>query len=565
MKGVKARLKGFFFPDSGAPWWIKILPYVVLGFAALLLFVTAGAVWEYTNSSPFCGTVCHTMYPQASSYHASGHSRVACVECHIGRGFLATQATRKLVDLKDVTSTIFKTYEFPIMVSTMRPARDICEKCHSPEQFSDDSLRELKSFTSDKFNTPLSTYLVMHTGGGSKRQGLGKGIHWHVENPIYYYPTDESEQTIPYIRVENPDGTFDEYIDVETGITPESIDKMKLKQMDCITCHNRTSHNVPQPEQSVDQGIANGLIDPSIPEFRRQAVELLRTPYSSSDEAIKRIGSLEEFYSTYYPDYYKDNQQTIQDSIKAVQKIYTDSVFLEQKSDWDTHPNNIGHKYSPGCFRCHDGKHVNAEGEAIRLECNLCHSIPTVSTSGDIVTDIEISRGPEPESHKNPNWILMHREAFDSPCSNCHTTGDPGGTSNTSFCSNSACHGNVWTYAGFDAPAVRKLLQPQLPAPEPTPTPSITSISTYQDSVGILLNSRCGTCHGGANPVMELDLTTYSGTMKGSQNGPVVIPYDSQNSKLVQKQSGDQPHFGQLNPDELELIIEWIENGAVEE
>ena len=28
---------------------------------------------------------------------------------------------------------------------------------------------------------------------------------------------------------------------------------------------------------------------------------------------------------------------------------------------------------------------------------------------------------------------------------------DPGGTSNTSFCSNSACHGNVFTYAGFDA------------------------------------------------------------------------------------------------------------------
>jgi hypothetical protein len=504
------------------------------------------------------------MYPQGKSYLSSGHSRVNCVECHIGRGFLATQATRKVFELKDVTSTIFKTYEFPLVASNMRPARQTCEKCHDPQKFSDDSLRELKSYTSDKFNTPVSTYLIMHTGGGSQRQGLGKGIHWHVENPIYYYAEDKEEQSIPYIRVENPDGTVDEYIDTETRITPDSIDESKLIEMDCMTCHNRTSHEVQQPEQSIDEAMANGLIDVSIPEFRRLAVETLQTPYSSSSEALERIGSLEEFYTTYYPEYYQDNKQAIQDAIKQVQTIYTNSVFLEQKSDWNTHPNNIGHKYSPGCFRCHDGKHVNAQGEAIRLECNLCHSIPTVSTADKFVTDIEISRGPEPETHKNPNWILIHRDAFGSTCKNCHTIGDPGGTSNTSFCSNSACHGNVWTFAGFDAPAVRKLLQPQLPAPEPTAEVPEVSLPTYQDTIGPLLQSRCGTCHGGANPVMGMDLTTYSGTMKGSVSGPVVIPYDPQNSKLVQKQSASQPHFGQLNPEELDLVIEWINNGAVE-
>ncbi len=563
MKG-KARLKLFFFPDSGAPLWIKILPYAVLGIATFALIIVSYATWEYTNSPPFCGTVCHTMYPQATSYHASSHSQVTCVECHIGRGFLATQATRKLVDLKDVTSTIFKTYEFPIMVSTMRPARDICEKCHSPETFSDDSLRELKSFASDKYNTPESTYLVMHTGGGTERQGLGKGIHWHVENPVLYYAEDQAEQSIPYVRVENPDGSIDEYIDVESGITPESIDQNLVKEMDCITCHNRTSHLVPQPEQSVDQAMSVGLIDATIPEFRRLAIEIFRAPYSSNIEAIKRIGSLEEFYTTYYPDYYRDNQKTVQNAIHELQTIYTDSVYPIQKSDWNTHPNNIGHKYTAGCFRCHDGKHVNAQGEAIRLECNLCHSIPTVAGADEFVSKIEISRGPIPDTHKNPNWIMMHREVFDSTCTNCHTTDDPGGTSNTSFCSNSACHGNVWTFAGFDAPALRQILLPQLPTPEPTPEISADTPRTYQDSVGPLLLSRCGACHGGASPVMGLDLITYTGTMKGSVNGPVVIPNDAQNSKLVEKQSGDQPHFGQLNPDELNLIIEWIENGAIE-
>jgi hypothetical protein len=32
----------------------------------------------------------------------------------------------------------------------------------------------------------------------------------------------------------------------------------------------------------------------------------------------------------------------------------------------------------------------------------------------------------------------------------------------------------------------------------------------------------------------------------------------------VQKQTGEQPHFGQLTPQELELVREWIEAGVPE-
>ena len=85
-------------------------------------------------------------------------------------------------------------------------------------------------------------------------------------------------------------------------------------------------------------------------------------------------------------------------AIEALQEAYAQSVYPEQNSDWTTHPNNIGHTDSPGCFRCHGGTHLNAEGEAIRLECNLCHSIPVVAGPGDFVSEIEISRGPEPEN-----------------------------------------------------------------------------------------------------------------------------------------------------------------------
>jgi mono/diheme cytochrome c family protein len=564
MGNFSARVKRFFFPPSGAPWWVKALPYAALGFATLFLFVTGGAAWEYTNSPPFCGQTCHTMPPEYTAYLVSPHARINCTECHIGRGYLATQFTRKAGDLKHVTKTLFHDYEFPIMADDMRPARESCEKCHNPEKFSADKLLELKSYSSDKFNSTLSTYLVMHTGGGSQRQGLGKGIHWHVENPIYYYAQDNTEQVIPYIRVVNSDGSITEYVDVEAGLTPETIDQTNLKEMDCITCHNRITHLVPQPEQSVDTAIGNGLIDPKIPEVRRQAIDLLSSPYSSTPEAVARIRSLEEFYQVYYPDFYAQDTKLVQDAVQTIESIYTSSVYPEQKSDWNTHPNNVGHKYSPGCFRCHDGKHVNANGEAIRMECNLCHSIPEVATTDNFIANIEISRGPEPETHKNPNWIAMHREVFDSTCSSCHTTDDPGGTSNTSFCSNSACHGSVWKYAGFDAPRLRAIVQAQLPPPAPTPEVPAGTPLTYDGVISMLFNNRCVMCHGGASPVMGLDLSAYATTMKGSQNGAVIVPKDPQNSVLIQKQSGEEPHFGQLNPDELEQVIEWISNGAPE-
>jgi hypothetical protein len=44
----------------------------------------------------------------------------------------------------------------------------------------------------------------------------------------------------------------------------------------------------------------------------------------------------------------------------------------------------------------------------------------------------------------------------------------------------------------------------------------------------------------------------------------VIIPGDPQNSLLIQKQSGSQPHFGQLSPSDLEMVTQWIEAGAPE-
>ncbi len=564
MNSLAQRLRRFFFPPAGSPRWVRLAPYATLGVLTLIVLTAGVYTWDYTNSPEFCGTACHTMPPEYTSYLTSPHARIDCVECHIGRGFIAERVTRKAGDLRHVVLMATQRYEFPIRATDLRPARETCERCHFPEKFSDDSLREIKHYLPDENNTPMTTFLVLKTGGGSARQGLGRGIHWHVENPVFYYPTDPEEQDIPYVRVQNPDGSTAEYIDIEAGFDPSTVDEADLKQMDCITCHNRITHLVYNPQDSVDGMLARGVIDRSIPEIRSKAVAALSGPYSSDEEALAAIAALDAYYLQTYPDYAAENPQTIDSAIATLQDTYRQSVFRHQKSDWSTHPNNIGHEDSPGCFRCHDGKHLNADQQAIRLECNLCHSIPVVAGPNDFVSEIEISRGPEPQSHLNPNWISLHRSAYNATCADCHTTDDPGGTSNTSFCSNSACHGSAWTYAGFDAPALREILQSQLPAAPPTPVAQPPSGEiTWESVIGPLLSGRCGSCHGDGG-IQGLNLTTYETAMAGSANGPVIVPRDPQASLLIQKQSAEQPHFGQLTPEELETMIAWIEAGAPE-
>jgi uncharacterized membrane protein len=279
----------------------------------------------------------------------------------------------------------------------------------------------------------------------------------------------------------------------------------------------------------------------------------------------------------------------VEAAVKALQDAYQASNFTVQKVDWKTHPNNLAHKESPGCFRCHDGKHLapaeaagtsgtaDTAGEAralsstIRLECNLCHSIPVVSAPNQLTASMQLNKGFEPESHINPNWITLHREVFDQTCEGCHSVEDPGGISNTSFCSNSVCHGADWEFAGFNAPKLREALSEQVKALSPSPTPATSSAdqpaqlgpATFE-TVSAILTEKCGDCHG-ETAMNGLNLLTYSDLMAGGESGAAVVPGDADNSLLVKVQSEAQPHFGQLTSEELELVKEWIQNGAAEE
>jgi len=61
-----------------------------------------------------------------------------------------------------------------------------------------------------------------------------------------------------------------------------------------------------------------------------------------------------------------------------------------------------------------------------------------------------------------------------------------------------------------------------------------------------------------------LNLTTYATALEGSENGAVIVPGDPQASRILQILTAEQPHFAQLTAEELQLLIEWIADGAPE-
>jgi cytochrome b subunit of formate dehydrogenase len=106
---------------------------------------------------------------------------------------------------------------------------------------------------------------------------------------------------------------------------------------------------------------------------------------------------------------------------------------------------------------------------------------------------------------------------------------------------------------------------PQTPTPIPTsnasPVPS--GALTWDASIGSIFQARCSLCHGVNLATNGLSFATYADAIRGANDGPVIIPGDPANSKLLDVQSAGG-HPGQLNPDELSAIKNWIIAGAPE-
>ena len=146
--------------------------------------------------------------------------------------------------------------------------------------------------------------------------------------------------------------------------------------MDCIDCHNRPSHIYHPPARSVNHLIKLGWIDKRLPYIKSLSVHALENEYTSKQVALDSIKStILDFYSANDPQVFIEKKTSINKAVEEVQKIYSRNYFPSMGVSWRKFPEHIGHLYAPGCFRCHDGKHVNEEGKVLSRDCNVCHTI----------------------------------------------------------------------------------------------------------------------------------------------------------------------------------------------
>jgi WD40 repeat protein len=98
--------------------------------------------------------------------------------------------------------------------------------------------------------------------------------------------------------------------------------------------------------------------------------------------------------------------------------------------------------------------------------------------------------------------------------------------------------------------------------------------TTDYSAVDKLFSARCLDCHSAQDPDAKLVLESFDTLMKGGENGVVVVPGKSGESRLVEAIEGSLIHNGKqiimppgrkrtkLKKEEIALIREWIDQGA---
>lgn len=394
-----------------------------VSFAAVFVLISAVGsyrTYEFTDSVKFCGQTCHTvMSPEYTTYLQSPHARVECVQCHVGPG-AGWYVRSKVSGSYQVYAAIFHKYPRPIPtpVENLRPAQQTCEQCHWPRKFYGAQLKIFYHYGSDEKNTPRQIRMLINTGGAEPSSGVPSGIHWHMNigNRITYIATDAQRQVIPWVQADDLHGKITVYTAKESPLSPAQIEKSTKRLMDCIDCHDRPSHIFNPPDRSVDDALFAGRIDPSLPFIKQQAVTALTKTYNTNAEALHGIDSdIREFYRTKYADVYTNRQASINAAVADLQSIYQSTIFPYMKVDWRTHPNNLGHFYTPGCFRCHDGQHLSAGGKVIPKDCNTCHTVLAQKESGTPLMGRE-----EGVPFQHPVDL---GDMTQVNCSDCHTGG----------------------------------------------------------------------------------------------------------------------------------------------
>jgi hypothetical protein len=397
---------------------------VVASLTLGLLSMGAGtvAVVEFSESNTFCGSVCHqVMGPEAIAHKETAHSQIACVKCHVGggaEGFLEAKigGLRQLWAL--ASGTVQRPIPTPIHGGIIN--RTLCETCHTLERAASYKALTRSYFLNGMEDVPVELTMLLKTGGSADEVNGGRGIHYHMQiaRVVEYIARDRQRQEIAWVRITDADGEIHEYSNSAAPLTEEEKVSLEVRRMECIDCHSRPAHAFQSPIDLVNSAIDSELLPPDLAYIKEAAVRALDGEYADAADARSGIErTVREYYENEDPDVLEERAEDIAGVIEDLKAIYERTMFPEMKALWSTHPNNIGHRDSPGCFRCHNDEMVDRDGTPVFTQCSKCHTILAQDDQAiQNIAEFEAGMG------------FVHPEdggSFDefSLCSDCHTGG----------------------------------------------------------------------------------------------------------------------------------------------
>jgi len=372
--------------------WRRLLLF--LGVTSVFNLVIASQmtlrVVHTMESRQFCMTACHVMTPEARAFPEGPHAGLLCVDCHVGNGALGLiksklQGTRQLLHV--LTDNVHMPIEGAIASGLMVPSAETCEGCHWKERPANATIRLIQRYADDEANTPETTLLTMNVGGTI--MGGIHGAHNGEGVEIRFVATDPERQDIPLVEYRNSvTGVTRTY--AKKGADAAALANAPRVTMQCFDCHNRPAHSFEMPDRAVDRALMLGRMATDLPYLKKKSVEILEKEYTSSAAAAAEIpAALTAYYRTEHAELSAKRAADIDEAGAVLADLYSRNVFPELQVKWGTYPNNRGHDDDfPGCFRCHDGEHVTADGADITNNCFRCHHPAAVAETNPEVLEL---------------------------------------------------------------------------------------------------------------------------------------------------------------------------------
>lgn len=342
-------------PPSGTPpdvpkrkkrWFKRLI------LALMFSFLAFGAIGlTQSPSASFVCESCHEMKPEIATWKVSGHSKIACINCHTDIGpthfFQMIHFTKK--------------YYLPIQVKTP-VSNQVCENCHSQ----------------NRTVTPRGDLIVPHQK--HEEQGLDCTT-CHIG--VAHGGIAERQETI--------DGEFNRWDDV-TGRQNMSWQYKTMNMTECLNCHKDRngpqdceachSRIVPPPSHQTKEWVEKGIHGQeafkdlkSCDECHSYSMNLVRVP--NDDKVISYARSNSFCVSCHANKPPSHNEKPFLHGNKALEDQRVCLVCHEKTT---TKKANVATKTV--CISCHKQKHSNPRFHPVPIQpgvgpsasCYKCHS-----------------------------------------------------------------------------------------------------------------------------------------------------------------------------------------------